>query len=62
MSCSRSVSLHLLRGLGAVLLVIAAFSSGAGHPVLFALLLTGAVALLAVGLLTSTTLVARGHP
>ncbi len=46
MSCSRSISVHLLRGLGAVVLVVLAFSYGGGHPVLFPLLLVGAVALL----------------
>jgi hypothetical protein len=46
MSCSRSIAVHLMRGLGAVILVALAFSHGAEHPVLFPLLLIGAVALL----------------
>ena len=45
-ACSRSIAVHLLRGLGAIILVALAFSQGAGHPVLFPLLLIGAVVLL----------------
>ena len=46
MSCSRSTAIHLLRGLGAVILVVLALSLGKEHPVLLPLLLIGAVALL----------------
>lgn len=46
MFCSRSVSVHLLRGLGAVLLLIAAFALGREHVWLWPPLLIGAVVLL----------------
>ncbi|HEY4987161.1 MAG TPA: hypothetical protein VII39_11110 [Bradyrhizobium sp.] len=46
MSCSRSIVVHLTRGLGAVVLLVLAFSHGSEHPVLLPLLLIGAVALL----------------
>lgn len=46
MFCSRSVSVHLLRGLGAVLLLIAAFMFGREQVWLVPPLLVGAVILL----------------
>ena len=46
MFCSRSVSLHLLRGLGAVTLLVAAFAFGSEHVWLWPPLLIGAVVLL----------------
>lgn len=46
MSCSRSVSVHLLRGLGAVLLVVAAFTFGKERFWLLVPMLVGAVILL----------------
>lgn len=46
MFCSRSMSIHLLRGLGAVLLLIAAFMFGRERVWLLPPLLVGAVILL----------------
>jgi hypothetical protein len=46
MYCSRSISVHLLRGLGAVALITLAVMYGAGHRWLAPLLLVGAVVLL----------------
>jgi hypothetical protein len=46
MHCSRSVSVHLLRGVGAVTLLVAAFSFGREHIWLWPPLLIGADVLL----------------
>ena len=46
MFCSRSITIHLLRGLGAVLLLIAAFMFGREQVWLVPPLLVGAVILL----------------
>jgi hypothetical protein len=46
MFCSRSVSVHLLRGIGAVTLLVAAFAFGRDHVWLWPPLLIGAVVLL----------------
>jgi hypothetical protein len=46
MHCNRSVGLHVLRGLGAVALVVLAFAYGDSHGWLFLPLLIGAVLLL----------------
>ena len=67
MYCSRSVSVHLLRGGGAVLLLVAAFALGRDHVWLWLPLLIGAVVLLGgcpmcwtVGLIE--TISRRGEP
>jgi hypothetical protein len=46
MSCDRAVSVHLLRGCGAVILLVAAFMLGGDQIWLVPLLLLGAVVLL----------------
>ena len=46
MYCSRSVSVHLLRGLGAVALIMAAFAFAGDYVWLWPILLIGAVVLL----------------
>jgi hypothetical protein len=46
MSCDRAVSVHLLRGLGAVILLLAAFILGADQIWLVPPLLLGAMVLL----------------
>ncbi|MEA2793871.1 MAG: hypothetical protein QOI87_1251 [Bradyrhizobium sp.] len=44
--CSRSVSLHLLRGLGAVVLIVLTITYGGAHAWLLPPLLIGAVTLM----------------
>ena len=46
MSCDRAMSVHLLRGLGAVVLLVAAFAFGGEHPWLVLVLLPGVIVLL----------------
>jgi hypothetical protein len=46
MHCSRSVSVHVLRGAGALTLLVAALAFGREHVWLWPLLLIGAVVLL----------------
>jgi hypothetical protein len=46
MYCSRSVSVHLLRGVGALALLVVAFALGREHVWLWPPLLIGAVVLL----------------
>jgi hypothetical protein len=46
MHCNRSVTVHVLRGLGAVILTVVAFAYGQAHGWLFPALLIGAVLLL----------------
>ena len=46
MFCSRSISVHLLRGAGAVGLVVLAFGYGSAYPWLMPPLVVGAVVLL----------------
>ena len=46
MHCNRSLTLHVLRGLGAAVLVVLAFAYGSAHGWLFATLMIGAVLLM----------------